>query len=96
MPIARLYSPRSDGCLEDLQHDIDLAELGGVCPAPGDRIVASAAQADGTGGTIWEVVQRYFQPRGLNDYVVLVVDERPAQIEERDLLGSIRERRPVD
>ncbi len=96
MPIARLYSPRPDGRLEDLQHDLDLDDLSGVCPVPGDRIIASAARADGTGGMVWEVVQRYFQPRGLKDYIVLVVDERPAQAEEVDLLGTVRERPPVD
>ena len=82
MPIIRLYARNASGRLEDLQHDLDISECAGVCPVPGDHIVASKV---GDSGTLWEVKGRYFKARGHDDYVVLVVQERDARPEEIDL-----------
>ncbi len=82
MPIARLYARGAGGRLEDLQHDIDLSECAGVCPVKGDHIVASKV---GDSGTLWEVTDRYFKARGLDDYVVLIVEERDARPDEVEL-----------
>ncbi len=96
MPAVRLYSARADGRLEDNQLEIDLAEFAGVCPAPGDRIMATPVDPDGSGGSVWEVTGRYFQPRGMGDYVALIVAERPLRREEIDLTAFRREVASVD
>jgi hypothetical protein len=78
MTILRLYSQGRDGRLEDMQHEIGLSECGGVCPAPGDHILASR-------DTVWDVKSRYFKSKGGDDYIVLVVEERDARADEIDL-----------
>lgn len=79
----RLYSAGARGRLEDLHHELEASECGGVCPAPGDRIVASVDEA---GGSIWEVRERYFKARGPTGHIVLVVEERRSTPDELDLL----------
>lgn len=82
MTVLRLYARESHGRFEDLQHEMGLDECGGVCPAPGDFIIASRA---GDSGTVWDVKARYFKPKGFGDYIALIVEERDATAAEIDL-----------
>jgi len=82
MTVLRLYAREAGGRFEDLKHEMDLSECGGVCPAPGDHIMASWS---GEAGTVWDVKGRYFKAKGFEDYIVLIVEERDARPDEIDL-----------
>lgn len=87
----RYYIRRSDGQLEDLSHEHDLSDFGGVCPSVGDRIVDQGAEInmnrnDPKNRQIHTVAARYFLAKGHRKYVALVIESRAATMDEIDLL----------
>jgi len=78
----RIYRREADGSTVDGQEDYDLSSFGGFLPAIGDLIVNPGVpqgldRRDPQNREIWTVVGRVFNPRDLEDYVALIVEERP-------------------
>lgn len=61
---------RRNGKIEDMKHDISLADYGGVAPAIGDRFVEVVKP----GPDIYRVVDRIFDTIG-DGYIMLVLEE---------------------
>jgi hypothetical protein len=76
----RIYY-RQNGTDVDGEATYDLSSFAGVLPAVGDTIVDPGViggrdRSEPANRVIWKVVERVFGPRDLEDYVVLVVEER--------------------
>jgi hypothetical protein len=89
----RLHYRRADGRIEDAVHDIGLEAFAGFLPAIGDTILDPSVtegldRREPRNRKIWTVVQRMFNPRDLENYVALVIEERSPLESERDLLPS--------
>jgi hypothetical protein len=89
----RIYRRQADGTLEDGQEDYDLSSFGGFLPAVGDLIVKPGVPVgldrhDPQNREIWTVVGRVFNPRDLEDYVALIVDERPPHESEFSVVAG--------
>jgi hypothetical protein len=89
----RLYYRQSDGTLEDAQQEFDLSSFAGVLPAAGDLILDSGVlqgldRSDPANRRLWCVVGRVFNPRDLEDYVALVVEERPPHPNEYAVMAG--------
>ncbi|MEF2548844.1 hypothetical protein VQ045_16925 [Aurantimonas sp. E1-2-R+4] len=65
----RLLS-RDGGRVEDMQHDVDLAEFGGTVPAVGDRIV-EMLKGD---SRAYRVVERLFETGSREPYINLILE----------------------
>jgi hypothetical protein len=77
----RIHYRRVDGRVEDGGQDFGLEQFAGYLPAVGDTIldpgVAQGLERNRPENRdVWKVVDRVFNPRDLENYVVLVVDER--------------------
>lgn len=78
----RIHFKQSSGQIEDGQQDFDLSSFGGVLPAIGDTILdpgvlGSVDRRQRQNRRMWAVVGRVFNPRDNQNYVALVVEERP-------------------
>lgn len=87
----RLHYRRQDGAIEDAQHDFTLAEFAGALPSIGDDIlypgVLSGVLRDELHSRrLLRVVGRVFNPKDLQDYVALIVEERTPIEAERSLI----------
>ena len=89
----RLYTRNEHGELEDMRHEFNLSDFGGIAPVLGDLIVDPGV----IGGmdrlrydnrTVYRVKERYFLPgKGSPDivWIVLVVEDRCGDREESSL-----------
>jgi hypothetical protein len=87
----RLYFQDHHGKLEDAEADYDLSLFGGVLPAAGDLILdpgvmSGLDRTEARNRRIWTVVRRVFNPRDLESYVALVVEERTPSENEQSLI----------
>lgn len=77
----RIYTRDVDGTLVDYEQDFGVETFAGQIPAIGDMIVNPGVSQgldrhDPSNRELWIVVGRVFNPRDLNDYVALIVEER--------------------
>ena len=84
----RICFRRKMGEIEDGQEDFGLSTFGGVLPSIGDTILdPGVAQGldrqDPANRRMWTVLGRIFNPRDLENYVALIVDEHTPTKEER-------------
>jgi hypothetical protein len=83
----RIYYREPDGRLVDGEQDFDLSSFAGILPSIGDWIIEPGVpqgsdRREPSNRIIWTVVGRVFNPRDLEDYVALIVEERrPQEIE---------------
>lgn len=87
----RLHYVESDGTIRDAQMDYGIESFAGVLPSIGDEILDPGVlqgkdRRDPENRTIWKVVRRIFNPRDLDSYVALVVEERVPTHKETDLV----------
>lgn len=80
-PSIRIYERADDGTVTDLQQEFDLSSFAGQMPAIGDTIVVPGVlqgldRHELANRRFWTVVERVFNPRDLEGYVALVVEER--------------------
>lgn len=77
----RVYFREADGMLVDSQQEFDIESFAGLVPGVGDMIVKPGVpqgldRHEPSNREIWDVVGRVFNPRDMNDYVALIVEER--------------------
>jgi hypothetical protein len=77
----RIYYREPDGRLVDGEQDFDLSSFAGILPSIGDSIIEPGVpqgldRHDASNRIIWTVVGRVFNPRDLENYVALIVEER--------------------
>jgi hypothetical protein len=77
----RIYFRESDGTLVDSQQEFDGESFAGVIPAIGDMIVDPGVpqglnRHDPKNRRVWNVIGRVLNPRDMEDYVALIVEER--------------------
>lgn len=89
----RIYHREPDGSFVDWQQDFDLSSFGGFLPGVGDLIVNPGVpqglnRHDPHNREIWTVVGRVFNPRDLEDYVALVIEERPPHESEFSVVAG--------
>jgi len=89
----RIYRRQADGSLADGQEDYELSNFGGFLPAVGDLIVKPGVSQgldryDPHNREIWTVVGRVFNPRDLENYVALVIEERPPHKNEFSVVAA--------
>lgn len=77
----RIYLRHSHGQLDDMSEAFDLTQFAGQVPVIGDVILEPGVldgldRTDPANRRLWQVVGRIFNPRDLEDYVLLVVEER--------------------
>ncbi|WP_398483595.1 hypothetical protein [Tardiphaga sp.] len=89
----RLHYRKSDGTIEDAVQDYSLESFAGFLPAVGDTVLDPGVtqgldRREPSNRRIWTVVQRMFNPRDLENYVALVVEERAPLETEHALLPS--------
>ncbi len=87
----RLHYRRKNGEIEDAQHDFVLAEFAGMLPSIGDQILHPGVQSglprdELSSRRMLTVVGRVFNPKDLQDYVALIVEERAPTAEEQSLI----------
>ena len=86
--VIRLHYRDGSGKINDAQQDYGLETFGGFLPAIGDLVLDPGAASgvdrnDRRNRRMWTVVQRVFNPRDLQNYVALVVEERtPSENED--------------
>ena len=84
----RLYFRSDDGELQDAQQDFGLETFAGFLPAVGDVILEPGVykgldRRKFENRRLLTVVQRIFNPRDLENYVALVVDEStPTELQQ--------------
>lgn len=88
----RIYFRESDGTLADSQQEFGRESFAGVIPAIGDTIVDPGVlqglnRHDPKNRRIWNVVGRVFNPRDMEDYVALIVEERVPSPHEYSVVG---------
>ncbi len=76
----RLYYRQPDGKMVDGEQDFDLKSFGGFLPMIGDLILdpgvlVNRDRREPQNRRMWKVVTRVFNPRDIEDCVVLVVEE---------------------
>jgi hypothetical protein len=89
----RLYHREADGTLVDGQQDYGVESFAGQVPAIGDKIVKPGVRQgldrhDPSNREIWDVVGRVFNPRDMEDYVALIVEERGADQSEYSVVAG--------
>lgn len=77
----RIYFREADGTIVDGQQEFDVESFAGLVPAIGDIVVKPGVpqgldRNEPSNREIWEVVGRVFNPRDMDDYVALIVEER--------------------
>lgn len=77
----RIYLRNSHDQLDDMSEAFELAQFAGQVPMIGDEILAPGVldgldRTDPVNRRVWKIVGRIFNPRDLEDYVLLVVQER--------------------
>jgi hypothetical protein len=77
----RIYYREADGKLVDGEQDFDLSSFAGFLPSIGDSIIEPGVpqglnRHDASNRVIWTVVGRVFNPRDLENYVAIIVEER--------------------
>ena len=77
----RIHMRGADGKVTDAQQDYGLEDFAGHLPQIGDTIVDPGVpqgldRRKPENRDVWKVVDRVFNPRDLQDYVALVVEER--------------------
>ena len=88
----RVYLRNADGVIEDSQTgDWGLENFGGFLPSVGDMVLDPAVlsqrdRSDPGNRRMWTVVQRVFNPKDFEDYVAVIVEERPLSQNEYGLL----------
>jgi hypothetical protein len=92
-PIIRLYERQGDGKILDRQLEFSLKDFAGHCPAIGDVIVDSfvareAARDEPANRILQTVVGRVFNPRDLEGYIALIVEERKPTAEEMEFVAG--------
>ena len=83
----RLYRRLADGTLEDSRQEFGIETFAGQVPAIGDTILVPGVlqgvdRHDPANRRLWTVVARVFNPRDMEDYVALVVDECSPESQE--------------
>ena len=66
--VLRLYK-RTNGKLTDLSEDVKMSQIAGIVPVPGDRMVVKGTRAT--------VTERIFNPQGIGNHVIIVVEINP-------------------
>ena len=89
----RIYTREKDGTLVDYEQDFDVETFAGQVPMIGDMIVNPGVlqgvdRHDPSNREFWTVVGRVFNPRDLNDYVALVVEERAPDPREHSVVAG--------
>lgn len=89
----RIYFRESDGTLVDSQQEFGSESFAGIIPAIGDMIVDPGVlqgldRHDPKNRSVWNVVGRVFNPRDMEDYVALIVEERVPNPHECSLLAG--------
>ena len=91
--VIRFYKKDARGRFEEILRDtLLLAQLGGVCPSVGDRIVHEdveqmAQDCNGPENVrIYEVTARYFKAHGDENQIAVIIEERRPSENEITLL----------
>jgi hypothetical protein len=76
----RIHLLTEIGTIEDTQNDYDLSSFGGFLPSVGDvvldpGVLMNLDRREPMNRRMWTVVKRVFNPRDLENYVALVVEE---------------------
>lgn len=77
----RIYFREAAGTLVDSQQEFDVGSFAGLVPGVGDMIVNPGVpqgldRHNPSNRQVWDVVGRVFNPRDMDDYVALIVEER--------------------
>lgn len=78
--IVRLYQQDAAGDWHDYQRDYGLEDFAGIVPSIGDKflepgVLQGLDRYQAVNRRLYTVVERFFNPRDLTNYVVLVVTE---------------------
>jgi len=89
----RIYFRGADGTLEDSQQEFGVESFAGVIPAVGDMIVDPGVlqglnRHELTNRRVWDVVGRVFNPRDMDDYIALIVEERVPSPQEYSVVAG--------
>lgn len=89
----RIYTREKDGTLVDYEQDFDVETFAGQIPMIGDMIVNPGVpqgldRHNPANRELWIVVGRVFNPRDLNGYVGLVVEERAPDPREHSVVAN--------
>lgn len=89
----RIYFRNADGALEDSQQEFGVESFAGVIPAIGDMIVDPGVlqglnRHELANRRVWDVVGRVFNPRDMDDYIALVVEERVPNPHEYSVIAG--------
>jgi hypothetical protein len=87
----RIFLRSEDGKLHDGNEAFEISDFGGILPSTGDMILNPGVlqgrdRRKLEHREIWTVVDRVFNPRDLKDCIVLIVEQRHPEPNERALL----------
>lgn len=90
----RIYKQADGGQWEDCQEDYGLEAFAGFLPAVGDVILEPGVlqgrdRHDPNNRKLLTVVRRVFNPRDLQNYVALIVEEQTPMAEQRSVVTSL-------
>lgn len=89
----RIYFREADGTLVHNQQEFGVETFAGQVSAIGDMIVNPGVpqgldRHDPSNREVWDVVGRVFNPRDMNDYVALIVEERAPEPREHNVVAG--------
>jgi hypothetical protein len=89
----RLYRRLTDETIEDSRQEFGIESFAGQVPAIGDLILVPGVlqgvdRHDPANRRLWKVVARVFNPRDMEDYVALVVEERSPETAEHAFVAG--------
>jgi hypothetical protein len=89
----RIYFREPDGTIADSQQEFDVVSFAGIVPSIGDMIVNPGVlqglnRHDPGNREVWTVVGRIFNPRDMDDYIALVVEQRTPDPREYEVVAG--------